>query len=507
MKNIKMISKTRLTSHVSRLTHLLTSHVSLFFALFLFLPLLLSAYDFTNGGIRNAAMGGAGTASTNDASAIVWNPAFLGEFLNYQFVSDSRTYSIQLDNDKLSDNFAYMSAPLGRLGSLGISAGVNGSETYDETRLGLAFGTSALSRLFLGKENKLLIGFGFQNYMTGYSETDNNFLDGSSSTFEDSNSAFDADFGIVYRPNRFLQLGLAAKRLMSANLALEDGGTDKLPRIISAGASFHIDALTLTADYNMEQGEDISESHFAIGSEYNVAENLFLRAGLNNYNITAGVGINVYQKDWLEEIDNYVDGMADVTSLTIGVDYAFQTPFMDNEMDADFGNHYFGVHLSYGRKTVSEDELSKLFPDQYSSGLDLDSLYFARVKADTVYKEVTLYDTVRVVERVADEDIVNERVSQEAERIKLEQVGDINQASIYLIRALEYFYAEQYTLAIDQCEKAISLAPNLSMSYLRLAAIYVHLSENQQAMEYIQQGLRIDPANEELLKLRDSINN
>jgi len=133
-----------------------------------------------------------------------------------------------------------------------------------------------------------------------------------------------------------------------------------------------------------------------------------------------------------------------------------------------------------------------MFPDQYSSGLDLDSLYFARTRADTVYTEVTLYDTLKVVERVADEDVVNERVAEEAERIKLEQVGDINQASVYLIRALEFFYAEQYTKAIDQCEKAIAIAPNLSMSYLRLASIYVHLNENQQAMEYIQQGLRID---------------
>ena len=503
MKNIKKINcNSRLTSHVSRLTifHSLLT-------LFLLLPLLLSAYDFTNGGVRNAAMGGAGTASSNDASAIVWNPAFLGEITWYQLITDSRTYTIQLDNDDLSDNYAYFAAPLGRLGCLGLSVGSNGSNNYNETRMGMAYGTSALSRFLLGKDNKLLIGFGFQNYRTGFNETNNSYINDSNIySFEDSNSAFDADFGIVFRPTSFLQLGLAVNRIMSANMALEDGGSDKLPRIISAGANIHIDALTLTADYNIEQGEDITESHYALGTEYAVAENLFLRAGLNSYDITAGVGIDVYRKDWLEEIDNYVEGMADVTSLTIGIDYAFQTPFKDNELESDFGNHYFGIHLAYGKKTVGEDDLSEMFPDQYSSGLDLDSLYFARTKADTVYKEVTLYDTVKVVERVADEDVVNERVAEEAERIKLEQVGDINQASVYLIRALEFFYAEQYTRAIDQCEKAIALAPNLSMSYLRLASIYVHLNENQQAMEYIQQGLRIDPDNEELIKLRNAVN-
>ncbi len=502
------MNNTRLTSHVSLIpSHAsrLTSHV-LLLSFFLLLPLLVSAYDFTNGGVRNAAMGGTGIASTNDASAVVWNPAFLGDITWYQFISDTRTYTIQLDNDELSDNFAYFSAPLGHLGSLGLSAGGSGSNTYDETRFGMAFGTSALSKTLLGKDNRFLLGFGFQNYRTGFNDPDYYNADTGISGFEDAKSAFDADFGIVYRPTSFLQLGFAVNRLMSANMALEDGGSDKLPRIISAGANISLDALNFAADYRMEQGEDITETFFAAGVEYGVASNLFLRAGLNNCNITAGVGIDVYQKNWLEEIDNYVDGMADVTTLNIGVDYAFQTPFLDNELESDFGNHYFGIRLSYGKKTVSEDELSKIFPDQFSSGLDLDSLYFARVKADTVYREITLYDTLRIVERVADEDIVNERLSQEAERIKLEQVGDINKASVFLIRALEYYYAEQYTRAIDQCEKAIATAPNLSMSYLRLASIYVHLNENQQALEYIRQGLKIDPGNEELIKLRDQIN-
>jgi tetratricopeptide (TPR) repeat protein len=217
------------------------------------------------------------------------------------------------------------------------------------------------------------------------------------------------------------------------------------------------------------------------------------------------VGIQVYHKDWLDENASNVDGMADVTTLNVGVDYAFQTPFLDNEAEAEYGNHYFGVSLSYGRRVASDSELKKLFPEQYSSGLDLDSLYFARVKADTVFTEVTLYDTLRVVERVADEDIVNERVAQEAERIKLEQVVDINKASVFLNRSLEYYYAEQYTRAIDMCEQAISLAPNLSLSYLRLASIYYRLNENKQALEYLDQGLRIDPENEELIRLRETI--
>ncbi|MCF7919022.1 MAG: tetratricopeptide repeat protein [Candidatus Cloacimonetes bacterium] len=512
MKNDMMTTHdSRLTTHGIPLTsHVfhLTSHVSLLTMIFFLLfSTSLFAYDFTNGGVRNAAMGGTGIASTNDASAALWNPAFLAEISYYQFISDSRKYSVQLDNDELSDNSASFAIPLKSIGTLALAGGVTGSNIYDETRFGVSFGSAALSKVFFGRDDKLLIGASLQSYMTGFSDPDYYTPDGEITGFDDGKSAFDADLGIVYKPAPFLQLGLTVNRLMSANMALEDGGSDKLPRKIGMGANLNFGALNIAADYAMEQGENITETGFAVGAEYQVADNLYLRTGLNNLNLTAGVGIDVYHRDWLDEFASNVDGMADVTTLNIGVDYAFQTPFLDNEAETEYGNHYFGVTLSYGRRTVGDNELAKMFPDQYSSGLDLDSLYFARVKADTVYKEVTLYDTLRVIERVADEDVVNERLSQESERIKLEQVGDINKASVFLIRSLEYFYAEQYTLAIDMCERAIATAPNLSLSYLRLASIYYRLNERQQALEYLDQGLRIDPTNEELLRLRQTIAN
>lgn len=514
MKNIIMNStvSSHNSSHGSRVTineRRLSFPVSRlpFFFLLLISFSLLSAYDFSKGGVRNAAMGGTGTASTNDASAAVWNPAFLADISQYQFTSDSRKYTVQLDNDELSDNYAFMTIPLKKAGTMAISAGSAGSDLYDETQFGLSFGSSALSRGLFGSDNKLLLGASIHGYMTGFSDSEYENPSGQVVGFDESKSAFDADIGVLYRAAPFLQLGFSVKRIMSANMAIEEGGSDKLPRLISAGANFNFGKVNVAADYTIEQGENITKSSYAAGAEFQVVDNLNLRAGLNNLNLTAGVGIDVYERNWLDEFASNVDGIADVTSLNIGVDYAFQTPIMDNEMESEFGNHYFGVRISYGKRTVSDDELNRLFPEQYSSGLDLDSLYFARVKADTVFKEVTRYDTVKVIERVADEDIVNERLMQESERIKLEQVTDVNKASVFLIRSLEYFYAEQYTRAIDMCERAIATAPNLSLSYLRLASIYYHLNERDQALEYLDQGLRIDPENSELIKLKETIIN
>lgn len=477
-------------------------------AFILVLVISLNAYDFTLGGVRNAAMGGTGIASANDASATVWNPALLSCITKYQFASDSRKYSIQLDNDELSENHAYLAIPLSQeIGTIGISASTAGSRLYDETSFALSIGSGALSERVFNRTGKLMAGMSVKGYMTSFDDADYINPEGEASVFKESKSAFDADLGLLYRLSDNLQFGVAVQRVLTADMAIEKDVEDRLPRIYRAGAGYELGNLKLTADVSMEDGEQSSQTLFAAGAEFQPVENLFIRGGVNNTDITAGIGIDIYHVDWLDGFAASIDGMADVMSLNIGVDYAFQTPFMDNELESDFGNHFFGLRISYGNQAVCDDELDDIFPDQYSSGLDPDSLYYARVKADTVYKEVTRFDTLRIIERVADEDIINERLTLEANRIKLEQVKDINRASVFLIRSLEYFYAEQYTRAIDMCEQAISIAPGLSMSYLRIASIYYHLNEEELALEYLNQGLRIDPDNSELKKLKDKIQN
>ena len=95
-------------------------------------PLLCLSYDFDKGGLRNAAMGGTGIGSSDDASASVWNPALLDKISHFVLITDSRPYIMQMDNDEIYQNFTYFSAPFDSLGTVGISGGLFHSNGYEE---------------------------------------------------------------------------------------------------------------------------------------------------------------------------------------------------------------------------------------------------------------------------------------------------------------------------------------------------------------------------------------
>ena len=70
-----------------------------------------------------------------------------------------------------------------------------------------------------------------------------------------------------------------------------------------------------------------------------------------------------------------------------------------------------------------------------------------------------------------------------------------------MIAALEFYYSEEYYKAIDECNRAISLAPDLSLSYIRLASIYYRLGDVEEAMYQLKHAERIDPNNAEIKKM------
>ena len=73
--------------------------------------------------------------------------------------------------------------------------------------------------------------------------------------------------------------------------------------------------------------------------------------------------------------------------------------------------------------------------------------------------------------------------------------------------ALEFYYSEDYYKAIDECNRAISLAPDLSLSYIRLASIYYRLGDTEEAMYQLRHARRMDPDNIEIKKMMRLLSN
>lgn len=93
------------------------------------------------------------------------------------------------------------------------------------------------------------------------------------------------DAGILYKINQNITLGINAQNVGRTSL-----GEDKIPTNIKAGAALKLlsDKLILAGDFDSE-GSSSSILHF--GAEYFLAEQIALRAGSNDGDLTFGIGV------------------------------------------------------------------------------------------------------------------------------------------------------------------------------------------------------------------------
>ncbi|MBT3169287.1 MAG: hypothetical protein HN952_02880 [Candidatus Cloacimonetes bacterium] len=457
--------------------------------LILVIPIICSAYDFIDGGVRNSAMGRTGISSSNDASTAVWNPAFLGNLHKFELLTDSRKFTIQLDNDNWSQNVMYFAMPTKKAGTFVLNANYFGGDVAGESKFGFHFGKELPHNLFVGLS---------ANYFSFDTEIS-------------SSSAYDCDFGIGYKLP-FAKFGIVAKNLLQADLGTYS--EDKFSRIYGFGSSLNLKNLVISAD--VQRGSNFSETEIlaAIGTEL-AMKNLFIRAGMNNNYYTFGFGVDIFSQYWPAFFSAEINRM---TYFDVSLDYAFQHPLnfeytkgdfeIGNGLESEFGDHFFGLKINFGR-TESKEDFIKFFPSEF--GLDvnvqIDTVVIEKVKLDTIYREIVKMDTITIIEKVLDEELLKKKL---AEAISNQTSGEIevfNAASAHLIKSLEYYFAENFEKAIEECEKAIQIAPKLSLSYLRLGSIYWKLGDREEALYHWKKGYKVDSNNVELKQLLDGIKN
>ncbi|MEA1973268.1 MAG: hypothetical protein U9N34_08255, partial [Candidatus Cloacimonadota bacterium] len=241
------------------------------------LPLLSMAYDFEDGGVRNAALGDVGISSAQDASAAVKNPALLAYISRFSIITDTRHYSIQLDNDEIGQNFTYFAMPTRKYGTIALAGGMFNSNAYSEGKFGLHFGKQLLS-------GKLGLGLGVKTFYTDFSEINENKL------------AVDLDLGLAYKPLKNVNIGVIANNLLSTDIGINS--EDRVPRVFGIGASSTYGRYTVAGDLKYKDDYDKSVL-FSLGSEVNFADNFDIRAGINNSYYTSGFGLKIYEKSSL----------------------------------------------------------------------------------------------------------------------------------------------------------------------------------------------------------------
>jgi tetratricopeptide (TPR) repeat protein len=84
-------------------------------------------------------------------------------------------------------------------------------------------------------------------------------------------------------------------------------------------------------------------------------------------------------------------------------------------------------------------------------------------------------------------------------------VSELNIAMKHMTQSLQYYYDEQYVLALDEVEKALQRFPTLAMAYARKGSIYYQLGDLQKATINWNLALKHDPEYTEVQQMLSSI--
>ncbi|MDR3256542.1 MAG: hypothetical protein LBT18_02665 [Endomicrobium sp.] len=289
-------------------------YLSFFFYVFYFM-LAINVYAASGGaaflkkgvGARALGMGGAYTSLSNDATAVYWNPAGLGQVKKYSIsvmgTSGASNEWTGLQDVVSTHNFAAISIPISKftnslggsvfaLGLLNSSIGniVKSKESDDGTD-GIEIGK------FSDTQNAIYLSWGMPIW-----ESDNNLYAGLSLKYilesmdgidGGKASGYDIDVGLVYNVFKTLNFGLLFNK--GAKLTWEGGETDNAALTTKFGVS---NKFTITDKFRITGAFDLIQSQKEplsgnIGAEVSYLDiftagmfglkGLHLRGGLNSY--------------------------------------------------------------------------------------------------------------------------------------------------------------------------------------------------------------------------------
>ena len=279
--------------------------MKLFYTIIIICAISLSAYSQYNPGAKQISLSNSDVALSNDVFSLFNNPSGLSQ-MNWREIG-----------------VYYSPAPFG------LSELANGYVAYHEpTDIG-SFAIGGMSYGFdLYRESKFALGYSynFQNkFFVGLAI---NYQTVSIQNYGNDGALFFNLGGLAYITNLF-RIGFSVQNINRATFGNED---DQIPMILNTGLSYDVvDELTL----NFALEKDIKyKTSFQFGVNYDIIENISLRAWFSNEPSKYSVGIGI----------NY---------LMFSLDYAL---FTHNDLGL---THQAGVIVSFGRDESRSKSIRK----------------------------------------------------------------------------------------------------------------------------------------------------
>jgi len=229
-------------------------------------------------GARAQGMGRAFTGLADDISAIMYNPAGLA----FQNPLQITTHHVFLFYDTIYD-FAAVSYPVSGIGTFGLgyvrlsSFGYDARDAmwtdmgdFDVSQSGiiLSYSREILSWISAGLNLKLVMEDNFESSAAGYG----------------------ADFGIMLQPADYFSFGASILNIVPAEIKLDQQG-ESYPMIIKSGIAFKLFGDRVIPVFDVEKELSQKDVKFRLGLEVYPVQFMALRAGLDETEITAGIGV------------------------------------------------------------------------------------------------------------------------------------------------------------------------------------------------------------------------
>ena len=288
-------------------------------------------------GARAAAMGGAGVAIVNDASAVYWNPASLGSLTGFAATSSMLSIRIgdngQFDDIESKHYFVAAAVPIWKIGVLGI-----GWQNYSIGDIEHRDDSGDLLGHFNDSENAFILAYGYPiaaNRMNvGISFK---FVQQKFTVLQDA-SATGVGFslGMSYRANRFLSLALRADD--NFTMKWENGDRDQalFKGIAGLALSLWHDNITMALDLEQVKNRPLKANY---GVEFSYAPK-FLGAksstGVGTFAVRAGI-----DDLFLDDRGSGTEFQKQ-TNLTYGLGLGFFISGTQFNIDYGFGSYRIG---------------------------------------------------------------------------------------------------------------------------------------------------------------------
>ena len=279
------------------------------------------------GGVRPMGMGGAFVALADDSSAVMFNPAGLGQIEKVQMAAAYDMLYAGLGDGSLGRGFVSYIQPSQYYGAFALNLALLHTPLYKETTITFGYGKS-LGRAYLGLNTKGLFTSFKENV---YTQIDPLFSNGTST------NGVALDLGLLYKLTDNVSFGLAALNVNQPNMALGEDAEAKVPFVLQTGIALKLGNTVPTIDltYRNKELRDKQDINLHVGIESWLANNnIALRGGMNFYDMALGASY-VFNRG--EKVDAQLD-------------YAFRYPlsFKEDAISDIYGSHQFSLNIRFG---------------------------------------------------------------------------------------------------------------------------------------------------------------